>query len=784
MLKSVVAVSLFLTWPLSPSAQVQDDPGVTPVGPGSWQAHPAMRRVQAVVGGGGAVWAGTDGGLYRYEPASGEIKRFTTVEGLANLDVRSLAFDERRGVVWIGYRDGVIDRLEPASGDVRSFFDIARADRYPQRGINRIRALGDSLLIATDFGVVVFDAARGEVRDTYDRFGSLDQGIPTYDLLPAPHLDGSPGFWVATRDGVAYARRDAPNLRAPSAWVVDPLAPGPALALAHFGGRMYLGKERVDGSPDAEGDVRRREGDGSWVREHVSGFSVFDILVEPTRMTALSWFGVGVFKPDGGRQDHLIEGASIMISGGIGPDGGLWLGDRVHGLAELPALPTSGGPISPLKFIVPPGPLTNTILAVDAGGDGSVVVGYMPFGDLINGMGRFNGSTWTNFSTLTGHQVAAGGIRAVKLDSRRMAWGGSEGGGLMRVDPTGDITVFQAHNSTLRGEPGLPHYIVVPGIDEDRSGRIWVTNQQAPEPLHVWSPDDGWTGVPRLSAAPASARYGPLHIDSFDQKWAVLQRSGFIVARTNSADPTDAESIAVTGTGSAATGTGLPDQNVRAIVQDLDGRVWIGTERGLAVVFSPGSVFANPALAQPTWARTPDQTSYFLRDLNIFSMAVDPGGRKWIGSSSGVFVVNAAGNAVEAHFTPENSPLPSATVVDLSVDGSTGMVWFATDAGLMSYRGVSVDPSRRAETLRVYPNPYNPERDPFVRVEGLVAETRIRVLTADGQVVAAFDGRGGTATWDGRDHRTGQFVPSGVYIVAAAGLNGEGAAYGKIAVIR
>jgi hypothetical protein len=65
-----------------------------------------------------------------------------------------------------------------------------------------------------------------------------------------------------------------------------------------------------------------------------------------------------------------------------------------------------------------------------------------------------------------------------------------------------------------------------------------------------------------------------------------------------------------------------------------------------------------------------------------------------------------------------------------------------------------------------------------------VAETRIRILTADGQVVASFEARGGAATWDGRDQRTGQPVPSGVYIVAAAGAGGEGTAYGKIAVIR
>lgn len=249
-------------------------------------------------------------------------------------------------------------------------------------------------------------------------------------------------------------------------------------------------------------------------------------------------------------------------------------------------------------------------------------------------------------------------------------------------------------------------------------------------------------------------------------------------------DPSDDEAVAIVGAGSAATGTGLPDPNVRAFAEDLDGRLWIGTARGLAIVFSPGSVFANPNLATPSWARTPDQASYFLRDLNIYAIAVDPASRKWLASSDGAWLLNAAGNEVLAHFTPENSPLPSATVLDVAIDDASGTVYFATDQGIVSYRGDSVAPAARADRLQVFPNPYRPEADPFVRVEGLVAETRIRILTIDGQVVASFDGRGGTATWDGRDQRTGQLVPSGVYLVAAAGLNGEGTSYGKIAIVR
>ena len=779
---------------LAPLALAQDDAPAGPVPPGTWQSYPAMRQVQAVASGGGELWTGTDGGVFRYDPASGEIRRFTTVDGLSGVDVRTLTFDAERGAVWVGYPNGVLDRIDAASGDIRSFFDIARADRYAQRGINRIRASGDSLLVATDFGVVIFDVTRAEVRDTYDKFGAFDLGRRTFDVIAAPTPAGAAGFWVATQDGVAYARQDAPNLRVPSAWTIDSGAPAPAISLASFSGRMYAGRDRLSttGGETQPGDVFSRQPDGTWERRFVSDWPVFDLVVAGDRLAAFSAFQVATFDPGHVRRLVPVLNTELMQAGAIGPDGRLWIGSRIYGLGRLPELPPEGVPVEPEIYVVPDGPLTNRIQSVDVGPAGEVWVGFRPFAGLIDGMGRFSGTGWTNFSTLSGTDAANGVIFALKVDRRGMAWGGSEGDGVMRVTPEGEITVFRANNSTLRGEPTAPNYIVSIGIDEDVDGSIWVTNRAASQALHRWTPDGGWTGYTRPPGTPGVAnRFRGLYIDRFGQKWVSLLNStqprgeGFLVARTgNPDDPTDNEAVAVTGSGSAATGTGLTDANVRAFAHDLDGRLWIGTERGLSVVFSPGSVFGNPALAVPSWARTPDQASYFLRDLNIYGIEVDPAGRKWIASSDGAWLINAEGNEVLAHLTPSNSPLPSSTVLAVSMHAASGVVYFVTDAGLVSFRGDSVAPASRAEPLMVAPNPFRPGQDPFVRVEGLVAETRIRILTVDGQVVAAFDARGGSATWDGRDQRTGQMVPSGVYLVAAAGIDGEGAAYGKIAVVR
>jgi ligand-binding sensor domain-containing protein len=777
-------LALSLGWaPLAPAptaaAQTAEPAAAAP---GTWQTYPSMRRVQAIASGDGEIWAGTDGGVFRYDVASGEITRYTTTEGLARVDVRALAFDAARNALWVGYPNGILDRIDGASGEVTTFFDIARADRYPQRGINRILPAGDSLYVATDFGIVVFDTDRGEVRDTYDKFGEWDRGRAAHDFIEAPRPDGTPGFWVATDDGVAHARRDAPNLRVPSEWVIDPGAPGPMLAIAHHAGTIFGGRQRLSNDP---GDMHRREADGSWTRLFVSDNDVFDFFPRGNEMIAAYRFGVVRIDASGEHRSTPLAGVYTVESAGLGPDGRLWVGSSVYGLGRLPDLPPSG-PSDVETYVVPNGPLTNRILSVDLGPDRQVWVGYQTSVGIIDGIGRFDGTSWTSYSTLFGDDVPHANVRTLTVDRRGMAWGGTEGSGVVRVDSDGQTVNFRAHNSTLRGDPGFPNYIVVFGSAEDADGRVWFTNREAPNPLHVWDPEQGWTGHPRPNGMPATARtVADLYIDGFGQKWVAIPRTGFMVVRTGDPfDSSDNEAVAVVTPGSASTGTGLPNQNVRAFGQDLDGRLWIGTERGLATVFSPGSVFGSAGLATPAWARTPDQASYFLRDLNIFAIAVDPAGRKWLGSSDGAWLINDAGNEVLAHFTQENSPLPAGAILDIVIDEPTGTVYFATDQGLVSYRGDSIEPASRAERLQVYPNPFRPSQDPFVRVEGLVAETRIRILTPDGQVVAALEGRGGSITWDGRDQRTGQLVPSGVYLVAAAGRNGEGTAYGKIAVIR
>ena len=225
---------------------------------GRWQAYPAYTNVNAIASGFGRVWAGTQGGVFSFDPASGEIERLTATDGLRGGAIQALAIDERRTALWIGYADGGLDRLTVEDGTVRSVLDIARNTQYPSRGVRRLRVQGDSLLAATDFGVVVYDLARSEVRNTYARLGTVPPATPVNDLLFAPLPDGRRGLWLATDAGVVAAAAADPALQSPAAWTTDPGFPNRSLSLALFTDSDPVPTVHVGGGPAAARDLYER----------------------------------------------------------------------------------------------------------------------------------------------------------------------------------------------------------------------------------------------------------------------------------------------------------------------------------------------------------------------------------------------------------------------------------------------------------------------------------------------------------------------------------------------
>ena len=780
----------FLSFCLVALLPVAGFPGASAAQDSRWRTHTSFREITDVAALGDAVWAATTGGVFRYEVGTGAFSTYGPGEGLHGVAALAIAEDVRNEALWIGYPDGVLERLNPATGVVKTYFDIARAEQYPARQINRVVARGDSVFVATSFGVVVFDPVRNEVRDTFSKLGSIEAGTEVFDMAFAPGQDGAPAIWLATNAGVAYASLRSFNLSDPAEWTVETagLPVRELRAIAWFEGAIYAG---------TTGDLVRRTATGEYVSVGVSRQGIRDIEVLGDRLVGVERFGPFVVSGAQGRRLSM-EGYQDPAALVAGPDGNIWVGDAQGGLISL-ALPDVSDQSAEILAaeIFPDGPRDNLFADVQAGGDGNLwTVGFRG-GE--SGFYRFDADeNWTNYVRRLFPDVFVTYNR-LHVDARGHAWIGSAGNGLSEAAADGTVRHWNADNSTLLPASGTDNYIIVGGVADDKDGRIWVTNSLSLAPMHVYDPDENaWTAIPRIQCGTFSMvgrTFDRIYIDTFDQHWIIvkdqsdLQRVvGLLVLDANGTPDSVADDACrfFDREGELREGQHLPGTMVTSVVEDRDGMVWIGTDKGVAFVINNGAVAEDPN-AVPAWPRLQGAGTYLLRGVFVNDLAVDPAGRIWVATNEGVVVVQQVegGYDIVERFTTDNSPLFSDTVVALTIDPVSGRVYLATDQGLMSYAGDAVASVEQVGEIKVYPNPVFMESDAPVSIfmEGLVEATTLRVVTLDGNVVARLETRGGRARWDGRDAE-GRLVPSGMYLVIAVGDGGEGTAYGKLAVIR
>lgn len=741
-----------------------------------WAAYPAYTEANALAAGPDGLWVASDGGVFLYDAATGELVTATSAEGLRGGPVGALAVDEDRGVLWIGYEDGVVERLDTQSLEAQAFYDVQRADQYASRGVRRIVVAGDVLYLATDFGVVVFDAEAGRVRNAYARIGDLEAATAVNDVLEAPLPGGGAGLWAATDGGLYVADRAAGNLQAPGAWTRAEGLDGAAFSLALFDGRVAVG-----GGPEGAQDLYVRSATGAFERRLFINNPITDLEVAGDRLYALSPSFVYHLPASGAGGFFRIAGVQALSGLALGPDGAVWASDAAVGLFRLPAPGAGEVGVTP-EVVAPPGPLSTSIVDVDVGPEGALwlVTERLEAAGFAS-ISRLEDGAWTSYRTDDPSiDVARASLVSGEVGPDGAFFAGSAGGGVS-VFRDGTPTTYDETNSSLTFPPGETGYVVVRDVafEDDVA---WVLNVSG-LPLHRFD-GQSWQGFPYPSGLPPLMEPFRLAIDELGQKWIALGPNGLAVWDTGADPASGADDRALRFTGSPDAGVGLPDPDVRDVVVDGQGRVWLGTGRGLAFVFRPLDAFSNADLATPQWPVTADGTSYLLRDVEVFDLEVDPAGQIWVGTSSGAYLVNAAGTDVVRTVTAETSPLPSDAVLSIAVDPSTGRVFFVTDEGLFSAPGDATRPTPGSDGLVAVPSPYRPaQHAEGVVVSGLGASvSEVRVLTVAGDVVYAGEVRGGSFRWNGRD-RNGEPVPSGVYLVAAAGSDGS-TRTGKVAVIR
>lgn len=722
-----------------------------------WRNFTAMNEARAAVEYDDVVYTITTGGMFSYTNNGERIETFTPSDGLSAIDLRAVAADES-GSIWIGAAGGFIDGYNPNDRTWRRVTDITRTD-FTQRDITTLVTRGDTLFVGTSYGVSIYSISRNEFNDTYIKFGSF----PTQTPVTSIAYDNS-NVWIGTARGIARGQVDDPLLAAPDRWTTYTAADTGTGALPHDNihdivinnGILFIatpvGAAWYDG--DAWSMITGLDG------IEIIALEVFDGTVyAATERNIHRISEEGVHSTYGPQLPGTFTNLAHSVNGVIGVTA-----DRGIAILENNSWTT----------VTPEGPQTNilTDIYVD---EQSIVWIATAAGAAGRGFYRYDPAAssdeqWKSYTVQQYSELRANSYYKIFGAGDGTIWVSSHGRGITAVRPDGSLRNYYLDDGLI-GIKEDPSYVVVSRAAEDSEGNIWFTmfDTDAEKPLVKLDPESSGITPMTNERNPSALDLRDVIIDRFDTAWIIPDRDGIFYFNEKESIGTN-----VAGWGSITQSHGLPTNTVNAVSEDNRGEIWIGTGQGLAVIVNP---------REP---QTSIRDIFTLQNQIVTAIEVDPLNRKWIGTFEGIFLLSPDGTQILEHYTVQNtdSKLVSDEVRSIAFDGNTGVVYIGTDRGMSSLQTIAVTPQTAFADLFVAPNPYRIPADHDLKIDGLVRNSSIKILSIDGRLVRTFNSPGGRiAFWDGLDD-TGRQVASGVYIVVGVSEDGTEVGKSKVTVIR
>ncbi|HUH51600.1 MAG TPA: T9SS type A sorting domain-containing protein [Flavobacterium sp.] len=738
----------------------------------SWGGYFSYNNVIGLTESDSKVIAGTENAMFSIDLSTNEIETKNSIDGLKSEQITSIYHSKAYNITLIGNINGLLIIVNHTTNQIANKVDIISniPVTHTLKKINHFTEYEGKVFIATDYGISVFNLQTLEFGDT---FFISETGTET-KVIQTTIFNGE--IYALTKDPftIRTASLSNPNIINFNAW--------DTFSTTNWSGIASNENNLVTTIANA---VHRHNGAGGTSVVLTTDQNIIDLKAVNGYLIVTTPSSVYVLDQNLTMIAHInqiFEEPMNFITATY-LNNTVYIATQTKGVFAVNSNATSAY----LNFI-PAGPQRNKIYALGASSNalwcvfGDNSFDYNPFFPSLGryGISKYTAEGWLDipYTDVLGATNLA--TVAVKPNNENEVYIGSTNSGVLKVV---DNVPTLLYNQTNTGQNGLqslvlpqdPSYISVrvTGLSYDKSGNLWATNDLVNKSLKKMTTSGDWSSYD----IGVKGQYGDLVVDQNGTKWVATLSQGLIGFNEQYQNRTIAINTSYEG--------GLPYNHVFSLAVDKSKRLWIGTTWGLRILPSVDRFLTETQpRVNPVIIIDDGLPQELLYRQTVKKIKINGADQKWLGTlGAGAFLVSSNGQETIHHFTKENSPLPSNNILDIEINEITGEVFFATDKGMVSFKGSATAPSGSLKDVYVYPNPVRPEYIGTVKIAGLTDEANVKITDIEGNLVYEFKSQGGTIEWD--TTAFGKYrVASGVYMVFISTKDGSDTTIKKIMLIR
>lgn len=729
---------------------------------GSWSDHLPYQVGTSITTNGNLVYVGTKTGLFTYNTSDQSINRYSKVNLLNDVNIALLKYNNFNSTLVVVYENSNIDLIK--DNHVFNIPFIKDKQGLGSKKINDINFNNETAVLSFAFGIVEINTNKKEISDTY-LFGengteiNVNSSARTQDAIYAGGVNN------------LYKANTTSNLLDYNSWKkIGQRNNSNFTKVFSFSNKIYT---LIKGKTNESDSLFEINNNTLISIQAFTNETFIDLFISSNKLYIVTDINIKTY--DGNLSLISSFPHSFYNIRGIVAT----TNNQIYLInTDQPLIQYSGTRIT--QTIKPNGPIGKDVFSIEAheGTVWAVPGSYTATYNSSFNSGkiyRYENGVWSSYIHYSEPSLN-GSFDFVNIkinpENKNDVYFGTFGSGMFQYNQQTPFIKYDENNSSLTQRQDVVwDWTGVAGIDFDEDNNLWLTNSYTSTCLKA-RVNGNWLSFDLSREVTKSTASTQLIITQSGHKWIVLPRDNAIVVYDDNGtynNPSDDRYTKLTsekGNGSIPGIVGL------TIEEDKKGQIWVGTTDGIAVFYNPESVFETGKKdAQRVLIEGGENVEVLLAGTTIKDIAIDGANRKWIATEqSGVYLVSEDGTETIHHFTSENSPLYSNSVLTIGIDQESGEIYFGTTEGIISYKGTSTAGKEDFSKVKIFPNPVRESYKGPIAISGLMDNSTVKITDINGNLVNELRSIGGQAIWYGETFN-GERASTGVYLIFNSAVN-------------